>query len=58
MGLGVRELSMNPGSIPKVKDMISHLRMDAAESLAVRVLQADSATSARALAQERFPTNS
>lgn len=50
-GLGVRELSMNSGSIPKVKDIIGRIQMGAAESLALRVLQADSALSVRALAQ-------
>jgi len=51
VGLGVRELSMSPGSIPKVKEIIGQFRMDAAESLALRALQADSALAVRALAQ-------
>lgn len=51
VGLGVRELSMNPGSIPKIKDVIDHIRIGAAESLAVRVLQAESASSARVSAR-------
>jgi phosphoenolpyruvate-protein phosphotransferase len=58
IGLGVRELSMSPGSIPRVKAMIRRIHMAEAESLAVRVLQADSAPSARALAQEGFPAES
>jgi multiphosphoryl transfer protein len=51
MGLGVRELSMNPGSIPKAKDVIRSLRQYEAESLAERVLQADGAASARQIAK-------
>jgi phosphocarrier protein FPr len=51
VGLGVRELSMNPGSIPRVKKIIGQMRIGAAESLALQVLQADSAPSVRALAQ-------
>ena len=52
VGLGVTELSMNPGSIPKAKDVVRRLRLDEAESLAERVLRADSAPSARRLAQD------
>jgi phosphocarrier protein FPr len=52
VGLGVRELSMNPGGIPKVKNIICRIRMDEAESLADQVLQADSASSARQLAKD------
>jgi phosphoenolpyruvate-protein phosphotransferase len=52
IGLGVHELSMNPGSIPKAKDAVRRLWLDAAKSLAERVLQADSAPSARRLAQD------
>jgi phosphoenolpyruvate-protein phosphotransferase len=52
VGLGVRELSMNPGSIPRAKDVVRHLRLDEAEALAERVLQANSTPSARQLAQD------
>jgi phosphoenolpyruvate-protein kinase (PTS system EI component) len=51
VGLGIGELSMNPNSIPKVKNIIGHLRMSAAKSLADQVLQADSAPSVRTMAQ-------
>jgi phosphoenolpyruvate-protein phosphotransferase len=51
VGLGVNELSMNPAGIARAKDIICRIRFDAAQSLAERVLQADSAPSARQLAQ-------
>jgi phosphoenolpyruvate-protein kinase (PTS system EI component) len=51
VGLGVRELSMNPAGILKAKDVIRRIRLGEAVSLADRVLDADSAPSARALAQ-------
>jgi len=52
VGLGVRELSMNPGSIPRAKDIVRRIRAGDARSLAARVLAADSAPSARQLARE------
>ena len=52
VGLGVRELSMSPGSIPKAKDVVRSIRLNEVESLAAQVLQADSAPSARRLAQD------
>jgi phosphoenolpyruvate-protein phosphotransferase len=52
VGLGVRELSMSPASIPRAKDVVRSLRLDEAESLAERVLQAESAPSARRLAHD------
>jgi phosphoenolpyruvate-protein kinase (PTS system EI component) len=52
VGLGVRELSINPGSVPKAKEVIRSFRLDDAESLAKRVLQAESAPSARRLARD------
>ena len=51
VGLGVRELSMNPASIPRVKDIIDRIHLEAAESLAVQILQAESAPATRFLAQ-------
>jgi phosphoenolpyruvate-protein phosphotransferase len=54
VGLGVSELSMNPASIPRAKEVISRIRLDAAQSLAERALQADSAPSARHIAQGFF----
>jgi phosphocarrier protein FPr len=54
VGLGVYELNMTPGSIPKVKEIISQIHMSAAESLAIQVLQADGASSVSTLAQMFF----
>jgi phosphocarrier protein FPr len=49
IGLGVRELSMNPRSIPEVKNTIRGLSIPRAEHLAGLALQRDSAASVRAL---------
>lgn len=43
IGLGVDELSINPPSIGKVKELILGLKMEEAKSLANQVLQLDSA---------------
>ncbi len=52
IGLGVDELSMNPGSIPKAKDIVRHLEKAAAEALAAEILQVENASQARSLAGE------
>ena len=49
IGLGVKELSMNPRAIPEVKDVIRSLSTIDARRLADRALECDSAASVRAL---------
>jgi phosphoenolpyruvate-protein phosphotransferase len=39
LGLGLDELSMSPASIPAVKEVIRHTRLDTAQALAAKVLQ-------------------
>jgi phosphoenolpyruvate-protein phosphotransferase/dihydroxyacetone kinase phosphotransfer subunit len=51
IGLGVDELSLNPGSIPKVKAMVRAVETSAAQELARRALNAESASEARSLAK-------
>ena len=50
LGLGVDELSLNPGSIPEIKAMIRKSEHEAAIRLARQALQADSAQEVRELA--------
>jgi phosphocarrier protein FPr len=52
IGLGVRELSMNPRSIPEVKDAIRSLTLPRTQHLAGLALQRDSAASVRALLRD------
>jgi phosphocarrier protein FPr len=49
IGLGVKQLSMNPRAIPEVKDVIRSLSTIDARRLADRALECDSAASVRAL---------
>lgn len=49
IGLGVRDLSMNPRAIPAVKDAVRSLSLTKAQHLAGLALQRDSALSVRAL---------
>ena len=49
IGLGVRELSMNPRAIPAVKDAIRSTSANKAKQLAALALHRDSAASVRAL---------
>ena len=49
IGLGVRELSMNPRSIPEIKSTIRSLSIARTQHLAALALQRDSAASVRAL---------
>ena len=51
VGLGVRELSMAAGSIPKAKQIIRELRKSKATTLARRAVQLDSAEAVRRLAR-------
>jgi phosphocarrier protein FPr len=50
LGLGVRELSMNPSSIPPVKGTIARLSVPDTERLAAQALEAESADQVRAAA--------
>jgi len=52
LGLGLDELSMNPVSVPEVKRLILNLRLDECRRLAARVMEAESAMSARSLLAE------
>ncbi|HSD82716.1 MAG TPA: putative PEP-binding protein, partial [Anaerolineae bacterium] len=49
IGLGVKELSMAAGSIPKAKQIIRGLRLKEAQALAARALQLDTAEAVRKL---------
>ena len=52
VGLGVDELSLNPGGIPQVKAMIRKLDTTLAAILAEKILQTAGATEVRRLAEE------
>ena len=52
VGLGVDELSMNPGSIPRVKDVIRRLELPLVSRLAEYALQAESAAEVRQKAEQ------
>jgi phosphoenolpyruvate-protein phosphotransferase/dihydroxyacetone kinase phosphotransfer subunit len=52
VGLGIDELSLNPGGIPQVKALIRKLDTTLAATLAEKVLQTDSAPEARRQAEE------
>ncbi|HEY0574153.1 MAG TPA: phosphoenolpyruvate--protein phosphotransferase [Pseudonocardia sp.] len=49
LGLGVRELSVNPRAVPGVKQAVRAVDLPKAVELAARALQAESATAVRAL---------
>ena len=49
MGLGVRELSMSPPSIPAVKQAVRALDMAEARALAEKALALESAAAVRAM---------
>ncbi len=51
IGLGVDELSLNPGGIPKVKAMVHTIETSATQKLAEKALNAESAAGARSLAK-------
>jgi len=52
VGLGVDELSMNPGSVPRVKDLLRRVELKTAQEWAGRVLATESAAAARKIAQD------
>lgn len=52
IGLGVKELSLNPTGIPRLKSAIRQLSYDQAKDLAARVLRESDAATVRRLAQE------
>ena len=52
VGLGVKELSLNPAGIPKVKDTLRTIKFTQAKQVATQVLQAESSQEARKLAKE------
>jgi phosphocarrier protein FPr len=52
IGLGVRDLSMNPASIPEIKDVVRSLSIPRAQHLAGLAVQRDSAASVRALLRD------
>lgn len=52
VGLGIDELSVNPGSIPLVKNTIVHHNRSTAQAIAKRVLNMDTAAQIRACLQE------
>ncbi|GAK58078.1 phosphoenolpyruvate-protein phosphotransferase [Candidatus Vecturithrix granuli] len=56
VGLGVDELSMNPGSIPRVKDIIRRLELPSVSRLAENALQAESAIDVRCMAEKFLST--
>ena len=52
LGLGLDELSVNPQSIPVIKQAIAQLSVDEAVAIAASALQQDSATHVRSLVQQ------
>lgn len=56
VGLGIDELSMNPGSIPRVKDLIRTLEFSAVSHLAQSALQAERASDVRRTAEQFLTT--
>jgi len=51
VGLGVDELSLNPGGIPKAKQVIREITLESTQELAEQVCQAASAPEARRLVE-------
>ncbi len=51
IGLGVDELSLNPAGIPRVKAIVHHITTGSAQTLAQKILLAESAPAARSLAR-------
>ena len=52
LGLGLEELSMNPASIPKVRQMISKLDTQAAFELAMQAVRCSQSKDIEVLLQE------
>ena len=57
VGLGVDELSMNPGAIPLAKAILRELDMQAMQAIARQAVAAQSAPQARQLAQDFLATH-
>jgi phosphocarrier protein FPr len=57
VGLGVEELSLNPAGIPRLKAAIRDLELPAAQSLAHRALDCESAAAVRELVAAFNPSN-
>ena len=55
LGLGVTELSVVPGQIPRLKARVRSLTLEACRSLAARALQLTTAAEVRALVNEEMP---
>ena len=55
LGLGVTELSVVPGQIPRLKARVRSLTLDACRTLAARALQLTTAADVRALVREEMP---
>ena len=47
VGLGVSELSLNPGGIPRIKNLLSRVRLPEMQALAAEILQMTGAVEAR-----------
>ena len=56
VGLGVRELSMAPSAIPRVKAALRAVRAAEAEALATRCRELGSGSEIEALVRESLPT--
>jgi phosphoenolpyruvate-protein kinase (PTS system EI component) len=54
VGLGVDELSMNPGGIPRAKAVLRAIDLTDARELSAQVLSAKSSQDSRKLAQDFF----
>jgi phosphoenolpyruvate-protein kinase (PTS system EI component) len=52
VGLGVDELSMNPGSIPRAKAILRQISLPDAQALALKALEMEDAAQVRQLARE------
>jgi phosphocarrier protein FPr len=56
IGLGVNKLSMSPGAIPQVKDLIRRLTLEAAQQWANQALAMESAEAVRRFIRSRLET--
>ncbi|MCE1254294.1 MAG: hypothetical protein LWX83_12195, partial [Anaerolineae bacterium] len=52
VGMGVDELSMNPGGIPRVKDLLHKMDLNMVKEMAASVLVCETAPAARRTAKE------
>jgi multiphosphoryl transfer protein len=51
VGLGVDELSLNPGGIPRIKAIVRNIQLKQAKELALKALDSESVTRVRQIAQ-------